>query len=65
MLAPWNTNNSRGSCAITSPTPVTVVPNTTYVITVVSSTFAANNASSFGSVYYWSGANQLQIFWME
>lgn len=44
---------------------VTVVPNTTYIINITSSNFAANNPNSLGTIFYWTGSSNLKISWVE
>lgn len=45
--------------------PIAVVPGTTYTLTVNSTTYAVNNANTFGSLYSFSGGGRLRIYWME
>lgn len=56
--------DSSGVTAV-SPQPITVVPNTTYTITINSSTYVFGNPNTFGSLYTWSGSGYLSIIFVE
>lgn len=44
---------------------ISVVPNTNYVITINSSTWAFNNPNTLGSIFTWSDGSNLLITWTE
>ena len=44
---------------------LTVVPNTTYTITINSSSYVLNNSNTFGSLFTWTGSNAIQLNWVE
>lgn len=49
----------------TCPTPVTVVPNTNYVITINSASTVFNNPNTFGSLFNWTGTGYIKIIFVE
>ena len=61
MLQPCNSSGN----AISSPKIVTVTPNTTYTITINNSSFALNNANTFGALFSWTGSGYIQLQWVE
>jgi hypothetical protein len=44
---------------------VTVTPNTTYTITINSTTYSLGSANTFGSLYSWSASTHLTMIWVE
>lgn len=44
---------------------VTVVPNTTYISVINSSSYSFNNPNTLGSIFTWSGSSNLLITWTE
>ena len=42
-----------------------VTPNTSYTVTINSSTNVANNSNTFGSLYTWTGTGAVEIKWVE
>ena len=61
ILTPCDTNGVPKNASRT----ITVVPNTSYAITINSSTFVLNNANSFGTLFYWTNTASLLISWVE
>ena len=58
-------DTTSGGATNCNPTIVTVVPNTTYTITVLDSTYNLGSLNTFGAVYSWTGTDQLLIIWGE
>ena len=58
----YSTSTSTGQG---EPRAVTVVPNTTYNVTINSSSFALNSANTLGSIYTWTGGGSITIRWVE
>ncbi len=56
--------NSSGVPTQASST-ITVVPNTSYVITINSSSYSFNNPNTLGSLFTWSASSNLLITWTE
>jgi len=56
---------SAGTTVYSEPIRVAVVPNTSYTITVNSSSFVINNANTFGSLFTWTGSGFIELIWVE
>jgi len=44
---------------------IDVVPNTTYVLTITSTSYAVNNPNTFGSLFSFTGGGRLRLYWVE
>lgn len=44
---------------------IAVVPDTTYTITINSTSFLVNTPNTFGSLFSWTGGGRLAIIWSE
>ena len=44
---------------------IPVTPNTSYTVTINSSSYAVNNSNTFGGTYTWTGSGYLLISWVE
>lgn len=42
-----------------------VTPNTSYTITIVSTTYQVNNTNTFGSLFTFTGGGRVNIYWTE
>jgi len=51
--------------ATSIPNPLTVVPNTTYVVTINSTTYAFGTQNTFGALYSWAGGGFVKITFVE
>jgi len=54
-----------GSTELSCTKLVTVVPNTTYAITINNAAYTINNANTFGSVFVWTGSGTIKLSWVE
>lgn len=48
-----------------TPRNVTVVPGTTYLVTIINGVFNLNNPNTFGSLFSWTNAPDIKITWLE
>lgn len=50
----------------TQPTKtISTIPNTTYILTIVSGSYQTNNPNSLGSIFKWTLGDELVLSWVE
>lgn len=61
LIQPTDSNG----VATSIPNPLTVVPNTTYSVTINSSSYVFGTQNTFGALYSWAGGGFVKIIFVE